>query len=224
MNAGGRVLVLGLPPGRAAALEGELGRRGLEVESLLGHGAAVFRAGWDPPALVVVDAADRSALTAAALEALTELGPIPVLAVDGSRPADAIAQAVLEALSLPGTGTRRPRVLVVDDDDDLRGLLELELRTSGFEVAQAIDGVEALAALDRFQPDVILLDLMLPRMSGTEVLAALEQRGGRQPRVVVYSALAEPRVPDALVRRTLRKPADLEVLVEALRTSAAAAP
>jgi DNA-binding response OmpR family regulator len=68
---------------------------------------------------------------------------------------------------------KKPRILVVEDDPDLRTILSLQLRTEGFEVLMAEDGAAGfeLAKFDR--PDVIVLDLMMPVMDGFSVLKRL---------------------------------------------------
>lgn len=67
------------------------------------------------------------------------------------------------------------RVLVVDDDDDLRELFVLILTAEGFTVAQAADGKAALEAVEKERPHLIVLDLMLPRYGGYEVLRKLQE-------------------------------------------------
>ena len=61
------------------------------------------------------------------------------------------------------------RILVVDDEDDLRKVLEFNLRNAGFETFSAATGREALEIATREKPDLILLDVMLPDMQGTQV-------------------------------------------------------
>lgn len=73
---------------------------------------------------------------------------------------------------LDASGSTRPRVLVVDDDPDLRVLAGVHLG-EGFDVIQAADGKECVAKALSHQPDVILLDMMMPGMNGSEVLTAL---------------------------------------------------
>ena len=60
-------------------------------------------------------------------------------------------------------------VLVVDDDPDKLGLLEVALSMAGYEVRTARDGEEALEAVDSFQPDLVVSDIMMPRMNGYEL-------------------------------------------------------
>ncbi len=65
------------------------------------------------------------------------------------------------------------RVLVVDDEDDLRNLVVFNVRNAGFDVQSARNGLDALAAARAHRPAVVVLDLMLPDMLGTAVCAAL---------------------------------------------------
>jgi len=67
------------------------------------------------------------------------------------------------------------KVLVVEDDVYLSGAYKLKLVKLGFEVMTAGDGEEALAMLRDFQPDLILLDLIMPRKDGFETLEALKR-------------------------------------------------
>jgi DNA-binding response OmpR family regulator len=70
-------------------------------------------------------------------------------------------------------------ILVVDDDPDLRGLVEFRLRKAGHQVLSAADGPSALALVDeRGAPDLAVLDVTMPRMSGLQLLAELRARDG----------------------------------------------
>jgi len=66
------------------------------------------------------------------------------------------------------------RILVVDDEPDILTLLEYNLRKAGFKVLEARDGPEAIEAAKAHRPDLVLLDIMLPDMEGTEVLKRLK--------------------------------------------------
>ena len=70
----------------------------------------------------------------------------------------------------------RSRVLLVEDEDALRGVVRDLLQREGFSVTEAADGVAALAAIDRYGPDVVVLDLTLPRLDGYAVLTRLRTR------------------------------------------------
>jgi DNA-binding response OmpR family regulator len=65
--------------------------------------------------------------------------------------------------------SRRPRVLVVDDERHIVDLVAMGLEGRGMEVRGALDGAAALKDLEEFRPDVMVLDLMLPGLSGMEV-------------------------------------------------------
>jgi DNA-binding response OmpR family regulator len=69
----------------------------------------------------------------------------------------------------------RQRILVVDDEPNIREVVELYLRREGFEVEVVGDGAAALAAIERQIPDLIVLDLMLPILGGIQVTRALRQ-------------------------------------------------
>ena len=68
----------------------------------------------------------------------------------------------------------KPRILVVDDEPDLLTVLKIGLETEGYDVLTASDGEQGLALARQFMPDVLVLDLMLPRMDGYKVCRALK--------------------------------------------------
>ena len=67
------------------------------------------------------------------------------------------------------------RVLVADDDADLRDILRSVLEPAGFEVAEAPDGAAALAAIRTAPPELVIIDYMMPGMTGPEVVAQIKQ-------------------------------------------------
>ena len=81
------------------------------------------------------------------------------------------------------------RILIVEDDNMLAKVIGDNLRFAGYEVTAAADGHDAVARLRTFQPDLVLLDLMLPDRSGFDLCGLLRQ-GGRTP-VVILSARAQ---------------------------------
>jgi CheY-like chemotaxis protein len=113
-------------------------------------------------------------------------------------------------------------VLVVDDDQAIRGLLRSVLRRDGHAVDEAVDGVEALEKLQGRAYGAVLLDLMMPRMNGWEVLDRLrEDEPSRLGCVIVISAALPkkslPAEQEAAVYAMVAKPfdlADLRALVE----------
>ncbi len=92
------------------------------------------------------------------------------------------------------TGETNPdrRILVVEDEPDLRELLTYNLTAAGFTVQATETGTEGLEAVHRFAPDVVLLDLMLPDIPGTEVCRRIRgDTNARQPAVMMLTAKGE---------------------------------
>lgn len=82
------------------------------------------------------------------------------------------------------------RLLIIDDDDDLRDIFERYMGKEGFAVACAEDGVVGLAKIPIFKPDLIVLDLMMPKLDGFEVLHKLQERKVAIP-VIVATGFSE---------------------------------
>jgi len=89
------------------------------------------------------------------------------------------------------------RVLVVEDDAPLREWLAMTLRRNGYEVRLAAGGAEGLQLLAAEPCDALVLDLLMPQMSGFEVLTAMEEKGLRVP-TVITSGIVIPGVHDYL--------------------------
>ncbi len=83
------------------------------------------------------------------------------------------------------------RVLVVDDEPMVREVVSRYLARDGFIVAEAADGPAALAAVDSFLPDLVVLDVMLPGRNGFDVLKVLRSRGDAAPPVILLTARVE---------------------------------
>jgi len=71
---------------------------------------------------------------------------------------------------------RPHRILVADDEPNIRKIVSSYLRADGFDVVEAADGDAALAAFDRSHPDLVILDVMMPNRDGVEVLSELRRR------------------------------------------------
>ena len=80
-------------------------------------------------------------------------------------------------------------ILIVEDDNDIRALMAFHLRSRGYAIEEASDGEEAIEKLSQSIPDLVLLDLMLPRMHGLEVLARI-RNGNATKRIPVIVASA----------------------------------
>lgn len=84
------------------------------------------------------------------------------------------------------------RVLVVDDERDTLDLIDLTLRTAGYEISLANSGAESLELLRQDNFDIVLLDIMMPDMSGFDVLRTLKAEMNSHPPVVFLTAKAMP--------------------------------
>jgi two-component system, OmpR family, response regulator MprA len=111
-------------------------------------------------------------------------------------------------------------VLVAEDDRQVREALDRILQFEGYQVITVDDGAAALAAIDRHDPDVLVLDVMMPLVDGLDVCRRLRARGDRRP-VLMLTARDEvsDRVAglDAGADDYLPKPFDLEELLARLR-------
>jgi two-component system response regulator MprA len=111
-----------------------------------------------------------------------------------------------------------PNVLIVEDDDDIRDMVDLLLTSRGYRVANAADGVEALALMeDGLNPDLILLDLMMPRMDGEELVRQLRVAGRLDgiPLVVMSGHHSvHDKARELAAAASLPKPVELTTLLE----------
>jgi DNA-binding response OmpR family regulator len=123
------------------------------------------------------------------------------------------------------------RILVVDDDQVIQQLLKVNLELEGYRVAVASDGEEALDLFGGFQPQLVLLDIMMPKLDGWEVARQLRDREGGPVPIVLLSARAQEsdvqKGNDLGVAAYVTKPFDpiqLLDLVAGLLTEGAAKP
>lgn len=108
------------------------------------------------------------------------------------------------------------RILVVDDDQNMRQLLSLHLRSAGYEVETAEDGIAAGYAVLYQQPDLIICDVFMPHMSGFEFVAALRSDPAQQNVPVIFlttSVEGEARGRELGAVGYLRKPVRADALL-----------
>ena len=159
-----------------------------------------------PPLPAIPIGAGSSDAAGAALETLIAEADLAVAR-------DRVAQS--------GGAAAKPTILLAEDDPDVLHIIDTRLRAEGYHTIIAVDGQQALDALDAHSPAVLLLDLMMPKVTGFEVLAKLRGRAER-PQTIVVSArgrdedvtrafdlgaddyVSKPFNPDELVARIAR--------------------
>ncbi|MDP4504361.1 response regulator transcription factor [Nonomuraea sp. NBC_00507] len=111
------------------------------------------------------------------------------------------------------------RLLVVDDEPNIRELFSASLRMAGFEVLTAADGMEALRVAEESSPDLVMLDVMLPDLDGLAVAGRLRSRGRRVPVLFVTAKDApEDRIAGlGLGEDYVTKPFSLEEVIARIR-------
>jgi len=125
--------------------------------------------------------------------------------------------------------TTQPSVLVVDDEPQVVWVLEFSLQALGYRTYSAHDGMEALDQIRRHRPELMVLDVMMPRMDGWSVLEHLARNGeSGGPRVVVVTALASAsdrsRAEQLGASAFVPKPFDMDHLVTVLKDLASTEP
>ena len=118
---------------------------------------------------------------------------------------------------------RQPLVLVVDDEEHITEMLAMGLRYNGFDVERAAAGREALDAIDRRRPDLVVLDVMLPDLDGFEVARRLRQTEGAGDHVPIIFLTARDTTQDKVQGLRLggddyvTKPFSIEELIERVK-------
>lgn len=103
-----------------------------------------------------------------------------------------------------------PTVLVVDDERYIVDLLTELLEEEGYRVERAYDGEAALAIAERNAPDLVLADVMMPKMDGLSLAAKLHERLGSIP-IILMSAAVRPRNPGIAF---IEKPFDIDEILD----------
>jgi DNA-binding response OmpR family regulator len=115
------------------------------------------------------------------------------------------------------------RILIVDDEEPVAFLLEQSLRQEGYEVCRAQDGMDAMNRLHAFKPDVVIMDLMMPRLDGVQTTRLLRRnRNYAETVIIALSARTDDEARDAMreagANLYMRKPFTIARLVEHVRS------
>lgn len=115
---------------------------------------------------------------------------------------------------------KRKTILVVDDDRELRAMVSLMLERAGYKVRTARNGREALEEVSRVMPDLIILDMQMPVMTGWEFARHFHSSFDSRAPIVVLTAseTAHERGAEVGAREWIRKPFDVPTLLSAVRS------
>jgi CheY-like chemotaxis protein len=134
-----------------------------------------------------------------------------------------LLEAIDRLLTKPDDGSR-PKILVVDDEIDIVGWLKHSLSHFGYDVDEAYDGIQCLEAVDHQIPDLIIMDMKMPRMDGRTAIRRLREReDSRDVPIIVLSAHLvsdddeRKTLTDFGVKATLSKPVTIDHLVEEIQ-------
>ena len=119
-----------------------------------------------------------------------------------------------------GTHEGRPRVLIVDDDPRLREYVRVNLEAEGYDVREAGSASEGLRALEEESPDLILLDVMMPKVDGWEMLRRVQERHGvGSIPVIMFSGKADAaeEAASAGAQGFVGKPFDPKALIDSTK-------
>jgi len=114
-----------------------------------------------------------------------------------------------------------PKIMIVDDELDIREMLNLMLRKEGFETDTAEDGSEFLNKLDNFDPDIVTLDVMMPGLTTSEILEKLKEKKSN-PKIILLTVVRysdeekKKRFEMGNVVDYVTKPFDLDQLMDTI--------
>lgn len=115
-----------------------------------------------------------------------------------------------------------PRILVIDDEEKIRKMLTIHLTAEGYEVVTAANGFEALRDMEKINPDAIITDIVMPKVSGLEFTQALKNKTEtRGIPIIVISAFSDRETVDTARKlgavKFLAKPFAIKSLLEAVK-------
>lgn len=114
------------------------------------------------------------------------------------------------------------KVMIVDDDGDLRSMTELLMKNEGYETLTATEGNDFLQKVSTFSPDVVILDVMMPGLSTKEILDQL-QKNNQTAKVILFTAVHYSNEEKENIKKKwnvvdyISKPFDADALIEAVQ-------
>lgn len=116
----------------------------------------------------------------------------------------------------------RKRIMIVDDERDFREMLNLMLRNKGFEIEFAEDGSIFLEKVDDFQPDLVILDVMMPGLTTEEILEQMKKKKSK-PKIILLTVVRfTPKKLDKLLEMDnivdyIKKPFDIDAFLDSVK-------
>ncbi len=116
----------------------------------------------------------------------------------------------------------RKRIMIVDDERDFREMLNLMLRNRGFEIEFAEDGSIFLEKVDDFQPDLVILDVMMPELTTEEILEQMKKKKSK-PKIILLTVVRfTPKKLDKLLEMDnivdyIKKPFDIDAFLDSVK-------
>jgi len=113
------------------------------------------------------------------------------------------------------------KIMIVDDETDLREMLNLMIRKEGFETATAENGDDFLNKIDEFQPDIVTLDVMMPGLTTREILEKLPEKKTK-PKIILltvvrYSEEEKQKLYQKGIVDYVTKPFEMDILINTIQ-------
>ena len=113
------------------------------------------------------------------------------------------------------------KIMIVDDETDLREMLNLMIRKEGFETAMAENGDDFLNKIDEFQPDIVTLDVMMPGLTTREILEKLPEKKTK-PKIILltvvrYSEEEKQKLYQKGIVDYVTKPFEMDILINTIQ-------
>jgi excisionase family DNA binding protein len=180
--------------------------------------------GQEPEWLTLGQAAKYLGVAQSTIRKWSDMGRLPAFYTPGKhrRYRRTDLDAFLDRSGPGGRTKGGPLVLIVDDDAGLRGFVRASLELDGYSVKEAASAEEGLAALEEGPPDLILLDVMMPKVDGWEMLRRVQERHGvGSIPVLMFSGKVDEREAQEASARGARgfigKPFDPQQLIESAK-------
>lgn len=114
------------------------------------------------------------------------------------------------------------KIMIADDEADLREMLDILMKKEGYDTEMAEDGVDFLKKIDSFNPDIVILDVMMPGLTTIEILEKLKEKQSK-PKIILVTVVRfteeekKSLYEAANVVGYIKKPFDVDVLINSVK-------